>query len=65
MKVVKALPGHDRGVRQLALYAALFLFVELLVFGDVSVCVAPDPMSIAFSTHMSSSAKIITMSKIQ
>jgi hypothetical protein len=51
MEFVGALPGHDRGVRQLALYAALFLF------GFVSVFVVTDgAMSIALSTHMSSSA---------
>jgi hypothetical protein len=51
MEPVRALPGHDRGVRQLALYAALFLF------GFVSALGVPDgAMSIALSTHMSSSA---------
>lgn len=49
-------PGQDRGVKQLALYAALFL-MELLVFGVDSACDVPDPMSIAFSTHISSSGR--------
>lgn len=60
--VIEYLPGHDLGVKQFALYAALFL-LELLVFGDVSDCEAPDPMSMPFSTQISSSEKISQLSK--